>query len=99
MINAKLKKAPDVMGEIILTLEKGEKIIILDYVDDFFGVCVNSVCGYMHETWILKNGKLDEFTRLKIQEKKELNKLDYERKVKQEDKEFAEIESRNYIKN
>ena len=55
--NAKIKKAPEVMGEIILTLGEDKKVVILDYHNEFFGVCVDSICGYMSEIWIIGNEK------------------------------------------
>ena len=94
----KLKKKPEVTSEILYELQKDEKVIILDYKDEFFGVCVNKICGYMNEMWITKTERVTNFIEFKNNEKEKLKILNYERKIKQEDKEFAEVQKRNQLK-
>ena len=96
--NAKIKKVPDVMGEIILTLREDQKVVILDYHNDFFGVCVDSICGYMSESWIIGNEKTSEFVKIKRQQELELERLKDERRIKEEDAEYAKIEKVNLKK-
>lgn len=103
--NAYIKKTPDVLGEIILTLEEDKKVVVLDYHDEFFGVCVDSICGYMNEMWIIGNEKTSEFVKIKRQEELELERLkdehrikENERKSKEEDVEYAKIEKANLKK-
>ncbi len=103
--NAKIKKAPDVMGEIILTLGEDKKVVILDYHNEFFGVCVDSICGYMSDAWIVDNENTREFVKIKRQQEAEIEQLKYEqrikeneRKSKEEDVEYAKIEKANLKK-
>ena len=95
--NAKIKKTPNILGEIILTLGEDKKVIILDYHNDFFGVCVDSICGYMSEVWIIANEKTREFVKIKRQQEKEIERLKDERKLREEDAEYAKIE-KGYLK-
>lgn len=70
--NAKIKKTPDVMGDIILTLEEDKKVIILDYHNEYFDVCIGSVCGYVSYSWIRGNElELSKFIRSKKQQELE----------------------------
>lgn len=87
--NAKIKNAPEVMGEIILTLEEDKKVVILDYHNEFFGVCVDSICGYMSEMWIIGNEKTKEYVKIKKQQEAETERLKNDRRLKKEDAEYA----------
>jgi hypothetical protein len=75
LLNAKLKKNPTVMSEIILEIPFKRKVVVLDYDQNFFGVCVDSICGYMNELWLVPTKQTDDLKKLKIQQKNELKKL------------------------
>jgi hypothetical protein len=75
LLNAKLKKNPNVMSEIILEIPIKREVIVLDYDQNFFGVCVDSICGYMNELWLVPTKQTDDLKKLKIQQKSELKKL------------------------
>jgi len=94
---AKLKKNPDVYGELITVLSEDKEVAILDYIDGYFGVCTDSICGYMSDLWINKNDKINEFIRQKEEEKKEFERLENEQKLKKQKAEWAELEKK-YIK-
>ncbi|MEY3126883.1 MAG: hypothetical protein RL273_1045 [Bacteroidota bacterium] len=94
---AKLKKNPDVFSELIIVLLEDKEVTILDYFDGYFGVCTDSICGYMSGLWINQNNKINEFIRLKEDEKKELERLENEQKIKIQKAEWAELE-KIYIK-
>lgn len=94
---AKLKKNPDVFSELIIVLLEDKEVTILDYFDGYFGVCTDSICGYMSDLWINQNNKINEFIRLKEDEKKELERLENEQKIKIQKDEWAELEKK-YIK-
>jgi hypothetical protein len=96
--NAKIKKIPDVMGEIILTLEEDKKVIILDYHNEFFGVCVDSICGYMSDTWIVDNENTREYVKIKKRQYAEIEQRKDDLKLKQEDIEYAKTEKANLKK-
>lgn len=95
--DAKLKKFPSVMSEIVATLGEDKEVTILDYENEFFGVCIDSICGYMNEMWINKTPEIIEFIRFKKNEKSKLEQLNYERQSKLEEKESSEMEKK-YIK-
>lgn len=94
---AYIKKSSNVMGEIITKLTEKKEVVLLDYYDGYFGICTDSICGYMSEMWIEKNEKVYEFIKVKKQEQKELKRLEYERKLKLKEAEYAKLE-KEYIK-
>ena len=94
---AKLKNKPEALGDILEVYNERKKVVILDYRNDFFGVCVDSICGYMHEMWIEKNKQIDAFIKMKIEQEKQLIQIAEERKIKVEEKEYDDLEKK-YIK-
>ena len=94
---AKLKKTGSPLGELITTLTEDKEVVILDYKDDYFGVCTDSICGYMSELWIKRNGKISAFVKSKEEEKRKLKRLQREQKLKEQKAEYAELEKK-YIK-
>jgi hypothetical protein len=94
---AYIKKSSNVMGRIITKLTEKKQVTLLDYFDGYFGVCTDSICGYMNELWIEKNEKIHKFIKVKKQEQKELKRLEYENKLKLEKAEYAKLEKK-YIK-
>jgi hypothetical protein len=95
---AKLKKKPEIHGDILIEFSEPKKVIILDYHDDFFGVCVDSICGYMNKMWIEKNKQIDAFVKMKIEQEIQLIQIDKERKIKAEAREYAELEKKHLKK-
>ena len=85
------------MGKIITKLTEKKQVTLLDYFDGYFGVCTDSICGYMSELWIEKDKKIHEFIKVKKQEQKELERLEYENKLKLKKAEYAKLE-KEYIK-
>ncbi len=94
---AYIKKSSNLMGEIITKLKEKKQVVLLDYFDGYFGVCTDSICGYMSELWIEKNEKIQKFIKVKKQEQKELERLEYENKIKLIKGEYAKLEKK-YIK-
>ncbi len=94
---AKIKRTPDVMGELILTLEEDKQVVILDYHNEFFGACAGSICGYMSDIWIKSNDKIAEFVKIKKQQEEEIERLKKERKLKKQVAEDAKNE-KDYLK-
>jgi hypothetical protein len=94
---AYIKKSSNVMGKIITKLTEKKQVTLLDYFDGYFGVCTDSICGYMNELWIEKNEKIYEFIKVKKQEQKELKRLEYENNLKLKKAEYAKLK-KNYIK-
>jgi hypothetical protein len=97
-INGKLRNNPYPMGDIIYTFEKDTEVLILDYHQEYFGVCVNSVCGYINELWVKKNPKVNELVYVKLKEEEDLAKIKEENKLKKANKQFADIEAKNIKK-
>lgn len=96
--NFKLRKNPEPMGDILLTLSEDTKVLILDYYNGYFGVCINSVCGYVSDVWIQRSPKINELIKVKDIEREEFEKLKEETRIKKDNKEYAEIEKQNIKK-
>ncbi|MFV7236685.1 hypothetical protein [Flavobacterium sp. ZB4R12] len=95
--NAKLKKNPSPTAEPISIFQNPQKVLILDYREEYFGVCIGLQCGYMHEMWLEQNDKIRDFVKIKIAKKEELKRLTIERKIKREQKEEIKLE-KIYVK-
>jgi hypothetical protein len=93
-----LKKTPLVGGDEILVLDKDTEVVVTDYVNGFYKVCVDSVCGYMYEVWIKKNYELNNLRDLKIIEKEKLINIKEQKRISQEKKYNQEQENRNIKK-
>lgn len=91
---AKLKKRPETLEDVIEIYNEPKKVIILDYHDEFFAVCIDSICGYMNEMWIEKNKQIDAFVKIKREEEIKLIQIAEERKIKTEEKEYSELEKK-----
>lgn len=96
--DGKIKKEPSVFSDIILTLNNDSEILVTDYVDDYFKVCFNSVCGYIHDVWVKNNDKVAELKEFKINEKEKLLKIKEEKRISQVKKYNKEQENRDIKK-
>lgn len=99
--DAYIKKTPDVLGEIISKLDESKKIVIMDYIDGYFGICTDSICGYMSEMWIQKNDKIYDFIKVKNKEQEEIKRLEKQNDLKAKKAEYAKLEKeleKEYIK-
>ncbi|EPR73765.1 hypothetical protein ADIWIN_1227 [Winogradskyella psychrotolerans RS-3] len=94
---AKLRNSAGPYGKLITTLIEDKEVVILDYKDDYFGVCTDSICGYMSDLWIKKNDRIKEFIKAKETEEDELKRLEKEQKLKNQRAEYAKLEKK-YIK-
>jgi hypothetical protein len=90
--DAKIKKVPEPLGEIIATLLEGDKVIILDYDNGYFGVCSKSYCGYMSKIWINRDTAINKFIENKILEKIKLERLKQHQKEKEDADRAVELE-------
>ncbi|CAM9968829.1 unnamed protein product [Chrysoparadoxa australica] len=90
---AKLKENPDLEGDLITTLSEGKEVTILDFTNDYFKACTDSVCGYINEMWVKNNlNKLNEFKKEKKLEEGELLRLEREREIKEQRIQLAKLE-------
>ncbi|MBC7846998.1 MAG: hypothetical protein H7Y10_10940 [Flavobacterium sp.] len=96
--NGKLRKGTNSWDDIIFSFEEDTEVLILDYHKGYFGVCINSVCGYVNEIWIKKNKKVVDLVYVRLQEEEELAKRKEENKIKKENKQYADIEAKNIKK-
>lgn len=93
-----LKKAPLVGGDIILTLQKDSEVLVTDYIDGYFNVCVESVCGFINELWIKENYAVNKLKELKIIKKEKLLEIKEQKRISQAKKYNQEQENRNIKK-
>ncbi len=94
---AKLRKAPLPLDEALLTLNKDREVTILDYHNGYFGVCVDTICGYMNDIWLKRSNEIDSFVEATNERRRELARIEQDRKIKQIEKEYALLEQK-YIK-
>ncbi len=94
---AYIKNSPKLTGEIIVKLTEKKQVMLLDYYDGYFGICTDSICGYMSDLWIEKNQKVNEFLKIKEEEQEELKRLENEHKLKIKKAEYVKLEKK-YIK-
>lgn len=94
---AKLRKTASPLGILITSLSEDVEVIIIDYIDGYFGVCTDSICGYMSDLWIKRNDVINDFIKSKEAEERELERLEKESKLKEQKAEWVELE-KQYIK-
>ena len=59
-----VKKEPSLFGKSLFFIPDNEIIIVLDYIDNYYKVCLDSKCGYVNEMYIFSgNKKQDELLR------------------------------------
>lgn len=98
---AKLKDQPHPLGNQIFEVKTRRQIIVLDYIDGYFGVKVDTIFGYMNEIWIEKDSAIMNFVILKNAERKKQVELALEKervKTKGESDELAKVYIRKYGK-
>lgn len=78
---AKLKKKPEIFTDVIIVFDDEKKIIILDYVDGYFEVCQDSLCGYMSEIWVKKSNLVSEFINSIESKSKYISKQNYSNSI------------------
>jgi len=86
---AKVKKTASPLGELITSLNENKEVIILDYVEGYFNIYVDSIYGYISDVWIKKNDKIKGFINVKETEEKE-------QKLQKEKDEYEKLEN-HYI--
>ncbi len=57
---AKLRNGPNVNAEILRIFKEDIEIVIFgyNYEEEYFKVCIDSLCGYMSELWVKKNAQI-----------------------------------------
>ena len=93
-----LKKEPLVGSDIILILDKDSEVLVTDYVNAYFKVCINSVCGYINEMWIKENYEVNRLKDFKIIEKEKLLNFKEQKRISQVKKYNQEQENRDIKK-
>ncbi|WP_242120951.1 coiled-coil domain-containing protein [Aestuariivivens sediminicola] len=94
---AKLRYNPQPLSDIIAELKDGVEVVIMDYNNGYFGVCSDSICGYMSDVWLERNEIIKAFIKAKEEEERTLKQLEREQKLKQELAKSAELEKK-YLK-
>lgn len=57
----KIKDAPSPLANEIKVFADEKKIIILDYVDEYFKVCDGDVCGFASTLWIVNSPEIEQY--------------------------------------
>jgi len=95
---AKLKLTPDPFAKPILLLPKNTTVILLDYYNGYFGVCTDTICGYLSDIWIQRTIEVQNLINIKEEEEKELKSLANERYLKKQESAWKEIEKKYIAK-
>ncbi len=92
----RVKSEPSILGKDKFFISKNDSIVVLDYVDNYFKVCIDSKCGYVNEMYIFSGDKeqddlVRELKRVKTIQKNELirkqTKLVEEEKLRERERE------------
>lgn len=59
--NAIIYKKPSPFSDVVLTLSNDSNALLFDYSNGYFGVCLDSVCGYVNGNWIKTTPALISF--------------------------------------
>lgn len=59
--SGKILKKPSHFSDVILNISEDLKVLLFDYSNGFFGVCTDSVCGYVDGIWVKTTPKLISF--------------------------------------
>jgi len=84
------------MGKIIKTFHAVIEVIVLDYIDGYFGICAGSVCGYTNEMWLNKTDEIKTFISLKKKQRRELKAL-ADAKKQQQYEQYKKENEKTYI--
>ncbi|MBK7683660.1 MAG: hypothetical protein IPJ26_14855 [Bacteroidetes bacterium] len=60
-----MKDQPNPLGTQIFEVKTRRQISVLDYIDGYFGVKIDTIFGYMHELWVEKDSAIINFVKLK----------------------------------
>jgi len=95
---AKLKSIPDPFAKPIIVLQKNTTVILIDYYDGYFGVCADTVCGYLSDVWIQRTKEVQNLINIKEKQQRELKLLTNEQYLKAQENEWREIEKKYIAK-
>ena len=92
-----IRRTPSPSEKPLVVLDKPTKLILLDFVDGYFGVLADSIYGYISDMWIEQDERIKKFLEAKRLESEKLSQLAQERSKAIEEKEKQLLEEK-YIK-
>ena len=94
----KLKKEASLFSDIITIFNEDKEVIVLDYKDEHFQVCLGNLCGYINEVWIPSNDLIIELKKSKETERKNIRQTNnlYSHKTTLTNSNNTSYEKRNY---
>ncbi|MFV8332301.1 hypothetical protein [Flavobacterium sp. GSP14] len=93
-----LKKLPLLGSDEIFTLSSDTEILVTDYVNGYYKVCINSICGFMNEVWLKSNREIDNLKEIRTIEKENILALKEQQRIIQQKKISQEQEIKNIKK-
>lgn len=83
--NGKILKEPSLFSDVILSITVDTKATLFDYSNGYFGVCIDSSCGYVNGTWIKTTPELLSFMSSNVFDKERtLKEKIYKNKIESE---------------
>lgn len=62
---AKIREETSPLSNIIMNIENDSKVLIYDYIDDYFKVCIDDKCGFANSLWIEKTSEVEKLITAK----------------------------------
>lgn len=95
----KIRPNPTPVAPILVTVDNGDSIKVIDFYDGYYGVKYDSIYGYINEMWVVTSDELRKLKEDKIQEKKRNEEVEEWReklKVERQNEVFVEKSKKRY---
>ena len=67
-----IKEKPESLSDILFEFDEVDKLELLDYNNEYFKVCKDSICGYISQVWIEPSNEIDAYISTKKTELQEI---------------------------
>lgn len=76
--NGKILNKPSRFSDVVLNIPEELKVLLFDYSNGFFGVCTDSICGYVDGIWVKTTPELISFMSANNSEINDVKKTEKE---------------------
>lgn len=85
---AKIKTEASPMSSVILEINDDTQVVVLDFIDDYYKVCIDNSCGFVSSLWIKTNPDIEKLiaTKKAIEENNRILSEKAEERRSQEEK-------------
>lgn len=67
-----IKEKPESLSDILFEFDEFDKLVLLDYNNEYFKVCKDSICGYISQVWMEPSNEIDAYISAKKTELQEI---------------------------